>query len=127
MNGQMLATLPAADLERARRWYLDTFGIEPVTKVADGALLYAWGGTRFMVYPSVGAGTNEATAAGIVFEDFDEAIADLRAKGVALHEYDFGDDFRTVDGVITLPNGHKTAWITDSEGNILALDTDDQF
>ena len=36
-------------------------------------------------------------------------------------DYDFGEDFRTVDGIVTLPNGRKGAWFKDSKGNILGI------
>jgi len=45
--------------------------------------------------------------------------AELKAKGVKVEEYDFGD--ATVDGVVELPDGSKGASFKDSEGNILGL------
>jgi hypothetical protein len=35
-------------------------------------------------------------------------------------EYDFGDEGRTVDGIMSDADGDVNAWFTDSEGNILA-------
>ena len=75
----------------------------------------------FLVYPSEFAGTNQATAMGFAVTDFDAAAAELRANGVVFEEYDMGEDFRTVDGVVTSPDGRKAAWFKDSEGNILAI------
>lgn len=34
---------------------------------------------------------------------------------------DFGDGWRTVDGILKSEDCEKTAWFKDSEGNILAL------
>jgi hypothetical protein len=53
--------------------------------------------------------------------DFDAARSELLSRGVVFEEYDFGDEFRTVDGVLVSPDGEKTSWFKDSEGNILAL------
>ncbi len=50
-------------------------------------------------------------------------MAQLRASGVVLEDYDFGEDFRTVDGVLTSPDGNRGCWFKDSEGNILAVST----
>jgi hypothetical protein len=43
---------------------------------------------------------------------------------VAFEEYDMGKDFRTVDGVVTTPDGRRSAWFKDSEGNILGITRD---
>ena len=131
MEFTILPQLPAADINRAARWYRDKLGLEPVlhgnepiapgTTEFDSQLLYDTGTARFGVYESWTAGRNEATAARLVVADFDSAFAELRANGVVFEHYDHGDDFRTVDGVLVSPDGEKTAWFKDSEGNILAM------
>ena len=133
MQFTFYAELPAADINRARRWYSEMLGLEPYKHggepVADPAqlvevdseLYYDTGTSRFGVYESWTAGRNEATAARLVVSDFDATFAQLRARGVVFEEYDYGDDFRTIDGVLVSPDGEKTAWFKDSEGNILAL------
>jgi len=115
------ATLPAADMERAKAWYASVLQIEPVEIDENGDAWYEAGGTRFLLYASQFAGTNQATAMAIEVEDVDTSVAELRAQGAVFEEYDFGDDFRTVDGILTMPDGSKTAWLKDSEGNILGL------
>lgn len=120
---QIVATLPASDLERAKEWYSRILRIEPVETSDDGSYWYEVGGTRFLVYPSQFAGSNQATAAAIGVDDLDAAVADFRSRGAVFEEYDFGDDFRTVDGILTSPAGAKMAWMKDSEGNILGVST----
>jgi hypothetical protein len=56
-----------------------------------------------------------------VVPDFDSVRSELLAKGVVFEEYDLGEEFRTVDGVLTSPDGEKTAWFKDPDGNVLAL------
>lgn len=122
MRGQILASLPAADLDRAKKWYSDVLGAEPVRSIGgDTNLEYDWGGCRFLVYQSDFAGTNEATAAGLLVDDFDDAAEELRSNGVTFMELDFGEGMKTEDGIMTAPDGMKGAWFTDSEGNIIAL------
>ena len=124
--------LPASDVVRARAWYSTILEVEPVMAnaepVAPGApiepgseLLYETGTARFGVYESRFAGSNQATAARLVVSDFEAAFAELTAKGVVFEEYDLGDDFRTVGGVLTSLDGERTCWFKDSEGNILAM------
>lgn len=120
------------DITRALAWYREKLGLEPVTVNGepyergmaiepDSELLYETASARFGVYRSEHAGRNRATAARLVTDDFDTAHAELLANGVAFEDYDLGDDFRTVDGVLVSPDGERTAWFKDSEGNILAL------
>ena len=118
---QVMAMLPAADIGRAKGWYQRMFDLTPVEESENGDAWFETGGTRFLVYGSAFAGTNQATAASLAVDDFDAAIADLKGRGASFEEYDFGDDLRTVDGVFTSPDGDKVAWLKDSEGNILGL------
>lgn len=120
-NTPLEPTLPASDFERAKRWYADKLGLQPKTDDEFGAQ-YETGGSGFLLYPSEYAGTNKATAAGFNVDDFDEVIEELRSRGVVFEEVDFGEMGKTVDGVITMPDGSsKAAWFKDSEGNILAV------
>ena len=99
-------------------------GNEPVevgTTHFEFELLYDTGTAKFGVYESWTAGRNEATAARMVVTDFDAAFAELKANGVVFEDYDYGDDLSTIDGVLVSPDGEKTAWFKDSEGNIIAI------
>ena len=51
----------------------------------------------------------------------DAVRVELASRGVVLEDFDLGPDFRTVDGILHSPDGEKTSWFKDSEGNILAL------
>jgi catechol 2,3-dioxygenase-like lactoylglutathione lyase family enzyme len=114
--------LPASDLDRAKRWYSEKLGLEPVREDEYGGAEYETGGATFLLYQSEFAGTNKATAAGFRVDDFDSAIAELRSRGVVFEDVDFGEFGSTVDGVMTMPDGNdKAAWFKDSEGNILSL------
>ncbi len=124
--------LPAVDIARAHAWYAEKLGLEPVSVGnepyrpgdridPDTEMLYETETARFGVYRSDHAGRNKATAARLVVDDFDAARAELLANGVIFEDYDLGDDFRTVDGVLLSPDGERTSWFKDSEGNILAL------
>jgi catechol 2,3-dioxygenase-like lactoylglutathione lyase family enzyme len=123
-NVPMHPVLPASDLERAKLWYSEKLGLEPVQEDDYGGVEYETGGGRFLVYMSEFAGTNKATAAGFLVENFDEAVAALRSNGVVFEDVDFGEFGSTVDGVMATPDGKdKAAWFKDSEGNILSIAT----
>ena len=123
-NTPLHPVLPASDHERAKQWYAEKLGLHPVEEDKYGGLQYETGGGTFLVYLSEIAGTNQATAAGFRDDDFDAAIATLRANGVTFEDVDFGEMGSSVDGVISTPDGKdKAAWFKDSEGNILSLST----
>lgn len=130
--------LPAVDIGRARAWYEEKLGLVPVTVGGEPydptveqtaeEVLYDTGTARFGVYQSPHAGRNLATAARLVTDDFDAVHVELAANGVVFEVYpveDFGSDDgpppRLENGALVFPDGEKTAWFKDSEGNILAL------
>jgi len=122
--------LPAIDIERAKSWYKDKLGLDPVgAEPGDGELFYDTGSARFGVYQSRHAGKNLATAARLVTSDFDAVHAELLANGVVFEVYPVEDNFEAPEGpqpywdngALIFPDGEKTAWFKDSEGNILAL------
>ena len=114
-------SLPAADVERAKAWYASALGLEPAEITDFGDVWYVVNGTRVQLYASQHAGTNKATAATIEVADVQATVDQMKARGVVFEDYDFGEDFRTVDGVLHAPDGHKLAWCKDSEGNILGI------
>ena len=125
MDFQMFASLPAADLERARSCYEEKLGVKPTETIdGDQTLMYVQGDGGFIIYPSQFAGTNQATAAGLAVADFDAAIAELRSRNVVFEDYDLGENFQTVDGIVSGPDGMRSAWFKDSEGNILGITQD---
>ena len=113
------ATLAVSDLSRARQFYEQTLGLQPVQE-DDGAVVYRAGPSFVVVYPSEYAGTNQATAATWALgDDFDAVVEDLRGKGVNFEQYDLPDTTR--EGDITVAGDLRAAWFKDPDGNILSL------
>ena len=79
-NAHAVTKLPAQDLDRARAFYRDTLGLEPVEE-RGGGLRYLCGATEFHVFESSGAASGASTQMGFEVEDIDAAVADLRARG----------------------------------------------
>ncbi|WP_448003915.1 VOC family protein [Agromyces bauzanensis] len=114
------AVLPAADIDRARTWWHDVLGRDPVYEDTEGeALFYDIGGTMLMVYRSDYAGTAQNTAFNLVTENLDRDMTALRTHGVMFHDYDL-PGLKTVDGVAQMGE-QRGAWFSDSEGNIIAI------
>ena len=112
-------TLATADAKRAKQWFADKLGWQPV-KEFEGFLRYELGRSAFSVYETSSAGTAQNTVMSWRVDDVPAAVARLRGRGVTFEEYDFGD-FKTVDGVMTDPGGNRTAWFKDADGNILSI------
>ncbi len=119
---RIAASLPAHDLERAKAWYKQVLQVEPAKELESGTLWYEIGGGDMIIYASQFAGTNQATALAIAVDDVEQAVEAFRSRGAVFEDYDL-DDFRTVDGIFTGPDGSKLAWMKDSEGNILSIAT----
>ncbi|MDQ3690595.1 MAG: VOC family protein [Chloroflexota bacterium] len=115
------ATLPASDIQRAKAWYSAVLHLEPTEITESGDVWYEIDGTSLMLYPSQFAGTNQATAVNIRVDDVEVSVAELKARGAMFETYDFGDAFRTVDGIATSAAGEKMAWLKDPEGNLISI------
>jgi catechol 2,3-dioxygenase-like lactoylglutathione lyase family enzyme len=118
-DGQVAATLAVSDIDRAKKFYVETLGFSAVQESPGGIMFQLGKGTALFVYPSGFAGTNKATGASFNVDDFDGTIADLRAKGVSFMDYDF-PGLKTEDGVARTPEG-PAAWFADPDGNIIAV------
>lgn len=119
---KLAGMIPAADMDRATKFYTETLGLQPDSSGGEGAtVLLSGDGTRIAIYPTPSAGQAAHTLAGWNVPDVRAEVAALKAKGVTFEEYDMPEaGIKTVDGVATLPIG-TAAWFRDSEGNILGL------
>ena len=114
------AVLPASDIARAKQWWHDVLGRDPVYEDMEGEVLfYDIGGTAVMVYRTDFAGTAQNTALNLMTDDLDRDMTAMRTHGVMFHDYDM-PGLKTVDGVAELGED-RGAWFSDSEGNILAI------
>jgi catechol 2,3-dioxygenase-like lactoylglutathione lyase family enzyme len=126
-RGTVATRLPAQDLERARRFYSEQLGLEPVDE-RPGGLLYRCGGVEFALFQSVGAASGDHTQMGWEVDDIDAAVAELRERGVAFEEVDV-PGLRTVGGIARVEGnypskggvGERAAWFRDSEGNMIGI------
>ena len=116
------AIVAVSDLDRARRFYADTLGLELDGDGGEGVLTFRTGDTWLVVYPS--KGLRPGTGNAVVWsggEDVAAIAADLRGKGVRLEEYpEMG--LRIEDGV-HLDEGFAAIWFKDPDGNVLHVNS----
>lgn len=122
----VVTKLPAQDLDRARRFYSERLGLEPVEE-RSGGLRYVCGTTEFHLFQSSGAASGASTQIGFEIENIDQTVAELRRRGIAFEPFDIAG-FEVKDDVVTVPDnypskgrGERGAFFRDSEGNLLAL------
>ena len=106
------------DLDRARKFYEDTLGLQEIDDFGEGFMLQS-GDTRFSIYKSEFAGTNKATALMFDVDDLDSEVRELKDKGITFEHYDLEGLER--DGDIYRGDNMSTAWFKDPDGNILSL------
>ncbi|MFJ8976397.1 VOC family protein [Streptomyces sp. NPDC102282] len=119
--------LPVQDLERARRFYAEKLGLEPVDE-RPGGLLYRCGQSEFALFESVGASPGTFTQMGWTVDDIEAVVAELGRRGVVFEEVDL-PGFRTRGGIAEIEGnypskgarGERGAWFRDSEGNMLGI------
>ncbi|MDQ0635162.1 catechol 2,3-dioxygenase-like lactoylglutathione lyase family enzyme [Arthrobacter pascens] len=117
---EIMAVLPAKDINRAKDFYRDKLGLEPSETPEDDSLMYRAGkGTSFLVYQTENAGSAKNTQMGWETDNIEREMEELRGRGVVFEEYDF-PGLKTENGVATNDWG-KAAWFLDSEGNILNI------
>ena len=114
------AYFPAADLDRARRFYEEKLGFEPKSVNDDGVTYEFGGGTAAFLYLTDNAGTSKASQAFWSVDDVDREMVELKKRGVVFERYDDMPGERSAEGAISA-GGAKAAWFKDSEGNILAI------
>jgi len=87
---QISCMLPVIDIERARRFYGEQLGLEPVGAKASGKFVYRCGGTEVALFPK--AGGTKATHSTLSFQvgDITAAIHSLEARGVWSRAHGYG-------------------------------------
>ncbi len=116
----MSARLAASDIGRARAWYEAKLGLVPEREEMGGSgLWYRSGRTWFYLYQTDAAGTARNTVGGWEVTGIEALMDELRSRGVAFEDYDFGE-MKTTNGLLSV-DGYRAAWFADSEGNILEL------
>ncbi|MFG2359991.1 VOC family protein [Streptomyces sp. NPDC048521] len=126
-RARVATRLPAGDLDRARRFYAEKLGLEPVDE-RPGGLLYRCGGVDFAVFRSTGVSPGTFTQMAFEVDDLESVVTELRRRGVVFEDVD-APGLRTRDGIAEIEGnypskgarGERAAWFRDSEGNLMGI------
>ncbi len=114
--------LPVKDMTRARSFYEDQLGLQPLGIQPDGKFNYRVGGTTLALFPKPEGTKAEHTVVSFRVERIEPAVAALKARGVEFADYNL-PGLKTIEHVCVL-GSEKAAWFADPEGNILCLHED---
>src|SRR6266566_664498 len=124
--GRVATRPPARDLERARSFYAEKLGLEPVDE-RPGGLLYRCASGEFALFESTGGSDGAFTQMAWSVEDIEATVERLRSRGVVFEEYDV-PGLTTVGGIAEIEgqypskgSAERGAWFRDSEGNLLGI------
>jgi catechol 2,3-dioxygenase-like lactoylglutathione lyase family enzyme len=126
-NANVSMRLPVQDLERARAFYSEKLGLDPMEE-RPGGLKYRCGEGHYVLFESAGVPSGEHTQMAWAVEDIDAVAVELRRRGVTLEEY-ASPALTTINGIADISGnypssggvGARGAWFRDSEGNLLSI------
>jgi catechol 2,3-dioxygenase-like lactoylglutathione lyase family enzyme len=125
-NAHTVTKLPAQDLERARAFYRDKLGLEPVEERAGG-LRYVCGSTEFHLFISTGQPSGASTQMAFEVEDLEATLTALRARGLTFEHFEMsgfearGDTIAAPDNYPSKGTGEVGTFFYDSEGNLIGI------
>jgi catechol-2,3-dioxygenase len=111
--------LTAPDLGAIRQFYGDQVGLDVLIESDDFVTFRCGGASRLVVTRTSEPSTEQTTKASWRVADVAAEVAELRARGVDVADYD-EPGLRTVDGVADVGFA-LSAWLVDPGGNTIAL------
>ena len=120
-GSRAVATLPAQDLGRLRKFYEESLGMKVSREDGEEGVEFKCGDTTFYVFRSMGRSSGDHTQMNLEVEDLDGVMAEMREAGVKFEVYDFPDFKTDANGVLEMGEGARGAWFKDPEGNLIAL------
>jgi len=114
----LIAFVPATDIDRARRFYAETLGLTLMDE-NPAACVFDAHGTMLRVTPVEDMTPARSTVVGWAVADIGGIVQRLTNDGVVFQRFDGmeQDDL----GVWKAPSGDLVAWFTDPTGNTLSL------
>ncbi|MCA1840857.1 MAG: VOC family protein [Actinomycetota bacterium] len=117
-KSDVVATIPAWDIERAKKFYIETLGFGPGEEDPGGVQISS-GSTKFYLFPTMSGQPAGHTLASWEVDDIEIEVKELQNKGVKFEEYDM-PGLKTENSIASIGD-FRGAWFKDSEGNILSL------
>jgi catechol 2,3-dioxygenase-like lactoylglutathione lyase family enzyme len=114
----VIGFIPTKDAGRARAFYVDLLGLEPVSE-DPFALVVAANGTHIRIVNTGDFTPAPYTILGWQVPDITHAAQTLAAQGVTFERYAYFE--QDALGIWTAPDGTNVAWFKDPDGNTLSI------
>jgi catechol 2,3-dioxygenase-like lactoylglutathione lyase family enzyme len=118
--------LPVRDLERAREWYSDKLGLDPV-EAREGGLRYVINSAEFALYVSQGSSDGSFSQLAFTVDDLHAEVAELKSRGVVFEEVNL-PGLTTEDSIARVHGNYPSkgtselaAWFKDCDDNMLGM------
>ena len=106
------------DLEKARKFYGETLGLN-VSKETEGVNIELAGGGNIFIYPKDNHEPATFTVLNFMVDDVETAVDQLVEKGIEFEHFD--GDLKTDEKGIFRGHGPTIAWFKDPAGNFLSI------
>ena len=116
-NTKAFSGFSVDDLDKARRFYEETLGLE-VTEESGMLGLHVSGGGDILIYPKPDHTPATFTILNFPVEDIDRAVDDLTGNGIEMVRY---EEMNQDDKGIMRNDGPPIAWFLDPAGNVLSV------
>lgn len=124
-NNEAFSSFSVDDIEKAKQFYGEVLGLETAPVEGEGMEsmleLRLRGGGKVLLYAK-GPGHQAATftVLNFIVKNVEEAVRDLKSRGVPFEIYKDGPVTTNDEGIATGP-GPKIAWFRDPARNILSV------
>ena len=122
LTGQAFSSVSVRDIERTRKFYGTTLGLDLAEDTGMPGLLrlHISGGPPVILYEKADHSPASFTVLNFIVHDIDRAVIDLAARGVQFEQYNTRE-LKTDAKGIHRGRGPTIAWFRDPSGNILSL------
>jgi catechol 2,3-dioxygenase-like lactoylglutathione lyase family enzyme len=117
-TSMVVATIPVTDLDRAKRFYEETLGLELLWENPASIRFACGGGTQLSIFRRAPS-TADHTLAHFEVSDIEAVVRELEERDVAF--IDYGDGPLQTTGHIAQIGPARGAWLSDPDGNIIGL------
>jgi catechol 2,3-dioxygenase-like lactoylglutathione lyase family enzyme len=120
-NTKAFSGFSVDDLQKAKKFYGETLGLE-VSEMAMGVLdLHIAGGSHILVYPKPNHTPATFTILNFPVDNIDAAVDQLTKLGIRFEQYDLPEIKTDAKGIARGNGGPNIAWFKDPAGNILSV------
>ncbi len=120
-NTKAFSGFSVNDLQKAKKFYGETLGLDVADAPMDLLQLNIAGGTVILIYPKPNHTPATFTILNFPVENIDATVDELTKGGVVFERYDEADLKTDEKGIHRGDVGPKIAWFKDPAGNILSV------